>query len=222
MKKFVLIPYDEWMVLKREKSLPAKEILVQQRSQEKTPQQSTTMTMTQTPAAAAAAAAAAAPTTTTQQGKTSLKQMNPTTTTPPQKMKQTTPHQRSQHRVQWGGTETIMDGTQQPPPPTWQLRAKQFAPKYRKKADKLLYLLQKSKRLKYNAKLEIILDGKVIPHSNILQLIEHALSHKNRKRLIGLKRFYSFLMDVGIPNNLVQNDWGKSLVSKRKGPGSRN
>jgi len=121
-------------------------------------------------------------------------------------------------QVQWGGAQ-VMNGMP-PPTPTWQLRAKQFAPKYRKEADQLLYLLQKSGRLKYNSKWEIILDGKLIPQSNILRLIEHCLSSKNKTKLIGLKRFYFFLMDLGIPNTLVKNEWAKKLVSKRKGPGS--
>jgi len=140
-------------------------------------------------------------------------------TKPPPMKNQTTFRQgkkkmHQQPQVQWGGASAAAAA------PTWQLRANQFAPKYRQRADKLLDLLQKSNRIKYNSKLEVSLDGNPIPNSNIIRLVEHALSSKNTQKLVGLKRFYTFLMNLGIPKDLIRNHMGKQLVSKRKGPGS--
>lgn len=202
MKKFVLIPFDEWTVIKREKSLPAKEIFVptQQARRELPPLSAPTKTSA-----------------------TLVKEAS--ADTPPnlnsflrkkKKTKKLPHHQKMSHLV--GGEETTTTRT---PVIPWMLQLKHFAPKYQNRARKLIHLLRNSNRIRYNRKMEVLIDGERIANSNIIQLVEHAVSTKNTNKLVGVKRFYNLLFELGIPNTLVKNQWGKNLVQKkRKGPHS--
>jgi type IV secretory pathway VirB10-like protein len=96
------------------------------------------------------------------------------------------------------------------------LRIEDFSIDKRYDAKKLLTLLKKSGRLNFNSKMEMVYNGQVIKDSNIVSLIEHALSRKNTKMLKGVRRFYSLLRDLGVPNTLIKNKWGRDLVKPSK------
>jgi hypothetical protein len=64
--------------------------------------------------------------------------------------------------------------------------------------------------------MELVYNGQVIKDSNIVSLIEHALSRNNKQMLKGVRRFYSLLRDLGVPNTLIKNQWGRDLVKPSK------
>lgn len=95
------------------------------------------------------------------------------------------------------------------------LRIEHFSPSYRKNAAKLLKYLRKSKKVAYNNKLEVIYMGKVLENSNIIDLIEHALSRRNRNAIPAMTRFYRILKIVNVPIDLVKNPLGKIVMNKK-------
>ena len=96
------------------------------------------------------------------------------------------------------------------------LRIEDFSKKYRKRAKKLLALLRKSNKVAYNKQMEFVYKGNVIKHSNVISLIQHALDENNKRKLKGMKRFYTMLYNIGIPNTLIKNKWGLSKVKHSK------
>ena len=104
------------------------------------------------------------------------------------------------------------------------LRLNQFPPKMRSRARKLIYLLKKSNKIGFNKRFEISISGMTVPDSNILHLIEHALSISGQSnKLKGIHRFYTLLRNIGVPTSLLKNKWGVAFVQKKKNinmPGS--
>ena len=96
------------------------------------------------------------------------------------------------------------------------LRIEDFSKKFRNKARKLLALLRKTNKVAYNNKMEFIYKGEVIKDSNVIALIEHALDKDNTKKLKGMRRFYTMLYNIGIPNTLVRNKWGLAQIKQSK------
>ena len=95
------------------------------------------------------------------------------------------------------------------------LRIEHFSPKYRKEASKFLKYLKRSKKVAYNDKLELIFNKKVIPFSNIVQLIEHALNKNNQSKLKGMNRFYNILKKINFPSQLIKNPLGQIIINKK-------
>ena len=95
------------------------------------------------------------------------------------------------------------------------LKIEHFSPNYRTYAKKILKFLRKSKKLSYNNKLEIVIEKKVIPHSNIVELIEHALNPKNQSKLPGMTRFYKLLKKAHVPLSLIKNPVGQDIWNKK-------
>jgi hypothetical protein len=81
----------------------------------------------------------------------------------------------------------------------------------RQDAKKMLKTLKSSGQLNFNRKMEIVFQGHTVKDSNIVSLIEHALSRKNKKMLKGMRRFYALLGHLGIP---IKNKWGRQLVKR--------
>ena len=53
---------------------------------------------------------------------------------------------------------------------------------------------------------------KIIPKSNILHLVLHALLNNITQEPPGMKEFYEGLMDVNVPEYLIANDVGRELI----------
>ena len=54
--------------------------------------------------------------------------------------------------------------------------------------------------------------NKIIPKSNILHLVLHALLKNITQEPPGMKEFYEALMDVNVPEYLIANDVGRELI----------
>ena len=89
-----------------------------------------------------------------------------------------------------------------------------FSVKNRKRAAKLVRLLKKSGVFAYNNKMEMVYKGKAIKKTNILALIEHAVSKNVTYKLKGMKLFYNLLWQLGVPKNLIRNKMGRALINK--------
>lgn len=106
-------------------------------------------------------------------------------------------------------TQQTRQQTQQP-----LFRMDDFSVKNRQKAGKLARLLKKSRLVGYNEKMEMVYKGKDVKDSNIIALIEHAVSKNDSTKLKGMNRFYNLLWQIGVPKNLIQNKFGRSLIKK--------
>lgn len=95
------------------------------------------------------------------------------------------------------------------------LRIDQFSKKFRVKAVKLLKLLKESDKIGYNELMEMVYENKPVKHSNIVTLIEHALSRYNSSHPKGIRRFYKLLNEIGVPNTLVKNKMGRKLMQNK-------
>ena len=69
--------------------------------------------------------------------------------------------------------------------------------------------------------------GRIIPNSNILHLVLHALLKRVKAKPPGMNRFYLGLKDVNVPEYLVANETGKKIIlgndinGKGKPPGQK-
>lgn len=91
------------------------------------------------------------------------------------------------------------------------LRLDLFAAQYRKGAKKMLKHIGKLKSFSYNEHFEVVIDNKPIPDSNIVALIEHALSKTNSTSLKGLAPFYKVLKSLHVPTTIVKNPYYKKM-----------
>ena len=85
--------------------------------------------------------------------------------------------------------------------------------KKRNKSLSLLYYLRKNKDIKWNKKGEILYKGKILPETNIIHLIKHAMQN-DKSRPHGVKAFYRILAKANIPKKLISNKEGKHLMEK--------
>ena len=86
------------------------------------------------------------------------------------------------------------------------LRTEDFTKKNRTKALKLLKFLKKSNKVAYNEHLEIVIKKKPVRNSNIIALVEHAVSFpKPAQKIKGVKRFYQLLHHLNVPSKLYKH-----------------
>ena len=72
-----------------------------------------------------------------------------------------------------------------------------FVPKrYKNKADTLLRLVEKNSALDWNAKGQLLVNGKVIPYSHISDLVRDSVLPHNPFKPQGYKEFYKYLEKV--------------------------
>lgn len=57
--------------------------------------------------------------------------------------------------------------------------------------------------------------NKLIPKSNILHLVTHALLKDIKNKPPGMKLFYEGLSDVNVPEYLIANKMGKLIIEGR-------
>ena len=83
--------------------------------------------------------------------------------------------------------------------------------KKRNKSLSLLYYLRKNKDIKWNKKGEILHKGKILPETNIIHLIKHAMQN-DKSRPHGVKAFYRILAKANIPKKLISNKEGVEFL----------
>lgn len=90
---------------------------------------------------------------------------------------------------------------------------KQLPPRLLRRGKALLIFIKDRNALKWNKNGEIKnANEKTISRSNIITLIKHAISQKNEKKPIGYKTFYALLANSNIPQYLIKNNIGKSVI----------
>ena len=107
--------------------------------------------------------------------------------------------------MQQTGKRSSLRWQQRPRPPKLKplLRLDDFSERYRDKAAALLKLLNSSGDVAYNSNMEFVHKGQPVQDSNIIALIEHALTKDKHQlsKLKGMKRFYTMLNKLGIPSH---------------------
>ena len=85
--------------------------------------------------------------------------------------------------------------------------------KKRSKGLLLLHYLEKSENIKWNKTGELLYKGKMIPNSNVIELITHAIQN-DKSNPIGMKTFYKILAKANIPIKLIMNKEGRHIMKK--------
>ena len=86
--------------------------------------------------------------------------------------------------------------------------------KYRSKAENILSHIVKSKFVSWNKNNELVYKGRTISKSNIIKLLIHVLKKKTKDKPKGMKQFYKALSKLHMPNFLLVNKIGKSIIKK--------
>ena len=60
---------------------------------------------------------------------------------------------------------------------------------------------------------ELMYKGKVIPKSNVIELITHAIQN-DKSKPNGMKSFYKILAKANIPTKLIMNKEGRHIMKK--------
>ena len=87
-----------------------------------------------------------------------------------------------------------------------------LSPKKRSKGSLLLHYLENSENIQWKKNGEVY-KQKVIPNSNIITLITHAIQ-KNKSKPVGMKSFYKILAKANIPSKLISNREGRHIMKK--------
>ena len=87
--------------------------------------------------------------------------------------------------------------------------------KYRSKAFSLFRYILKNYNISWNNKGTFKYKNKIVPNSNILHLVTHALLKNIKDKPPGMKLFYEALSDVNIPEYLIANKMGKLIIAGR-------
>ena len=87
--------------------------------------------------------------------------------------------------------------------------------KYRSKAFSLFRYILKNYNMSWDNKGTFKYKNKIIPKSNILHLVTHALLKDVKDKPPGMKQFYEGLSDVNVPEYLVANKMGKLIIEGR-------
>ena len=87
--------------------------------------------------------------------------------------------------------------------------------KYRSKAFSLFRYILKNYNISWDNKGTFKYKNKLIPKSNILHLVTHALLKNVKDKPPGMKVFYEALSDVNVPEYLIANKMGKLIIEGR-------
>lgn len=93
---------------------------------------------------------------------------------------------------------------------SWIIKA--LPKKYRSRAFSLLRYIAKNYDMKWDKNGVFIYKNKLIPQSNILHLVLHALLKKIKDKPPGMIQFYEGLQKINIPENLVKNIDGRRII----------
>ena len=87
--------------------------------------------------------------------------------------------------------------------------------KYHSKAFSLFRYILKNYNISWGNKGIFKYKNKIVPNSNILPLVTHALLKNIEDKPPGMKLFYEALSDVNIPEYLIANKMGKLIIAVR-------
>ena len=87
--------------------------------------------------------------------------------------------------------------------------------KYRSKAFSLFRYILKNYNISWDNKGTFKYKNKIVPNSNILHLVTHALLKNIKDKPPGMKLFYEAFSDVNIPEYLIANKMGKLIIAGR-------
>ena len=87
--------------------------------------------------------------------------------------------------------------------------------KYRSKAFSLLRYIVKNYNMSWDDNNVFRYRNKLIPNSNILHLVLHALLKSIKDKPPGMKLFYQGLSEVNVPTHLIANEIGKLIITGR-------
>ena len=87
--------------------------------------------------------------------------------------------------------------------------------KYRSKAFSLFRYILKNYHISWDNKGTFKYKNKIVPNSNILHLVTHALLKNIEDKPPGMKLFYEALSDVNVPEYLIANKMGKLIITGR-------
>ena len=93
-----------------------------------------------------------------------------------------------------------------------------FSKTLQSKAKALLFALKQNQRVDWNEKGEVLVNGKVIPHSHIADLIKDAVITFKSYEPTGTAEFYSNLGHI--PLTLIKNPHRRQLIQQQRGAGS--
>ena len=88
-----------------------------------------------------------------------------------------------------------------------------LSPKKRSKGSLLLHYLENSENIEWKKSGELMYKGKVIPKSNVIKLITHAIQN-DKSKPNGMKTFYKILAKANIPTKLIMNKEGRHIMKK--------
>ena len=87
--------------------------------------------------------------------------------------------------------------------------------KYCSKAFSLFRYILRNYNISWDNKGTFKYKNKIVPNSNILHLVTHALLKNIEDKPPGMKLFYEALSDVNIPEYLIANKMGKLIIAGR-------
>ena len=91
---------------------------------------------------------------------------------------------------------------------------KDLSPVKKHRASSLLRYIRKSKKIDWNSKLELKINGKILPKTNITFLINHAIHQQQKFKPKGIKIFYRALAQLNIPKFIIVNKEGYNIMKK--------
>lgn len=91
---------------------------------------------------------------------------------------------------------------------------KDLSPAKKHRASSLLRYIRKSKKIDWNSKLELKINGKILPKTNITYLINHAIHQQQKFKPKGIKIFYRALAQLNIPKFIIVNKEGYNIMKK--------
>ena len=83
---------------------------------------------------------------------------------------------------------------------------------YKAKAFSVLRYIVRNYNMKWEPNGTFKYKNKIIPNSNILRLVLHALLRDVKAKSPGMKEFYQGLTDINAPEYLISNDMGRELI----------
>ena len=82
------------------------------------------------------------------------------------------------------------------------------------RASSLLRYIRKSEKIDWNSKLDLKINGKILPKTNISLLIKHAIHQQQKFKPKGIKIFYRTLARLNIQKFIIRNHEGYNIMKK--------
>ena len=89
----------------------------------------------------------------------------------------------------------------------------------KKRAEALIdHLKEREDRVTWDDMGQVLVDGVLIPRSNITDLVSDAMRPRKNFNPIGVDEFYKVLKDINIPKDIVRNEqrWSEGEQKKKK------